>query len=250
MLWVLLAAGVIALATVIGTCVGYIFKDISQKANDAVIGFSAGVMLCATAFGLIEPSIEHGGVYGELIAIAGIFVGAIFLGSIDKLMPQFNEKIGINSSNGQGRVLLFVIAIAIHHLPEGIAVGVSFGTGNFSDIAMVCGSIAIQNMPEAAVIIAPMLKSGISRKKSMIIALISGGMEIAGTFFGFLAVNIATFIMPFALAFAGGSMVYIIIDEMIPQTHGNGFGKMASYSALTGFCAMLVFDGLIEKFVS
>ncbi len=250
MLWVLLAAGVIALATVMGTCVGYLFKDISQKANDAVIGFSAGVMLCATAFGLIEPSIEYGGACGELIAIAGIFAGAIFLGSVDKLMPQFNEKIGINLSNGQGRVLLFVTAIAIHHLPEGIAVGVSFGTGDFSDIAMVCGSIAIQNMPEAAVIIAPMLKSGISRKKAMIIALISGGMEILGTFFGFFAVSVATFIMPFALAFAGGSMVYIIIDEMIPQTHGNGFGKIASYSALAGFCSMLVFDGLIEKFVS
>ena len=250
MLWVLLSAGAIALATVVGTCVGYIFKDISQKANDSVIGFSAGVMLCATVVGLIEPSVAYGGKYGELIAICGIFAGAAFLAFIDKLVPQLNEKIGVSSSSGQGRVLLFVSAIAIHHLPEGIAVGVSFGTGDFSDIAMVCGSIAIQNMPEAAVIIAPMLKSGISRKKAIIIALISGGMEILGTFFGFFAVSIATFIMPFALAFAGGSMVYIIIDEKIPQTHGNGFGKMASYSALAGFCMMLVFDGLIEKFVS
>ena len=98
MLWVLLAAGVIALATVIGTCIGYLFKDISQKANDCVIGFSAGVMLCAAIFGLVEPSIEYGGRWGELIAISGIFAGALFLGFIDKLMPQLNEKIGVNSS--------------------------------------------------------------------------------------------------------------------------------------------------------
>ena len=250
MLWVLLAAGIIALATFIGTCVGYLFKDITQKANDSVIGFSAGVMLCAAIFGLVEPSIEYGGKYGEIVAIAGIFLGAIFLGLIDRLMPKINSKIGVNTSKGESRALLLVAAIAIHHLPEGIAVGVSFGTGNFSDIAMVCGSIAIQNLPEAAVIIAPMLKSGISRKRAMIIALISGCMEIIGTFFGFFAVSAATFIMPFALAFAGGSMIYIIIDEMVPETHGNGFGRLASYSALAGFCSMLAFDGLISKFVS
>ncbi len=250
MLWVLLAAAVIAFATFIGTCVGYLFKDISQKTNDGVIGFSAGVMLCAAIFGLVEPSVEYGGRYGEIIATLGIFAGAIFLGMIDKIMPRLNEKVGVRSGSGQGRVLLFVAAIAIHHLPEGIAVGVSFGTGNISDIAMVCGSIAIQNMPEAAVIIAPMLKSGVSRKRAMVIALISGGMEIVGTFFGFFAVSVATFIMPFALAFAGGSMIYIIIDEMVPETHGHGFCKIASYSAVAGFCSMLVFDGVIEKLVT
>ena len=246
MQWVLLAAAGIALSTVIGTFLGFLFKNISQSANDCVIGFSAGVMLCAAICGLVEPSMEYGGKYAVLITVMGIFVGALFLYCVDKLMPKINQAIGIKGEEKQGRALLLVAAIAIHHLPEGIAAGVSFGTGNVNEIVMVCGGIAIQNMPEAAVIIAPMLHSGITHKKAMLIALISGGMEVLGTLLGFFAVSFATAIMPFALAFAGGSMMYIIIDEMIPQTHIAKFGSKASFSTLGGFCTMLVFDTVLE----
>ncbi|MBE6600116.1 MAG: ZIP family metal transporter [Ruminococcaceae bacterium] len=243
--WVLITAGIIALSTVIGTFIGFCFKNISKKANNCVIGFSAGVMLCAAVGGLIEPAIEYGGNFGVLIAVLGIFCGALFLWLVDKLMPKINSVIGVKEENGQGRVMLLVAAIAIHHLPEGIAAGVSFGTGNMREIAMVCGGIAIQNMPEAAVIIAPMLNSGVSRKKAVFIALISGGMEVIGTLLGFFFVTVANAIMPFALAFAGGSMMYIIIDEMIPQTHGEKFGATASFFTLFGFSLMLIFDTVI-----
>ncbi len=242
LLWVFVAAGVIAAATLIGTLIGYLFKNITQKQNDAVIAFSAGVMLSAAVFGLIEPSLDFGGRFGVFITVAGVFLGAAFLCLIDKLIPKIN---GLASDKKQGRALLFASAIAIHHLPEGVAVGVSFGTGNVSDIAMVCGSIAIQNIPEAAVIISPMLQSGMSKKKTALVALISGGAEILGTFFGYFAVSVATFIMPVALAFAGGSMLYIIVDEMIPETHSESYGRMATYLMLAGFCTMLVFDFVI-----
>ncbi len=240
MRWVLLTAGIIALSTIIGTFIGFCFKNISKKANNCVIGFSAGVMLCAATSGLVEPSIEYGGV---IVAVIGIFCGALFLYAVDLMMPKINSAIGVKGEGG--RVMLLVAAIAIHHLPEGIAAGVSFGTGDMREIAMVCGGIAIQNMPEAAVIIAPMLNAGISRKKALIIALISGGMEIAGTLLGFFFVSLANAIMPFALAFAGGSMIYIIIDEMIPQTHGETFGALASFCTIGGFSLMLIFDTVL-----
>ncbi len=243
--WVLLTAGLIALSTVIGTFIGFCFKNISQKGNDLVIGFSAGVMLCAAVCGLVEPSIAYGGRFGVVVAVVGIFCGALFLCGVDKLMPKINSAIGMNEEKGQGRVMLLVAAIAIHHLPEGIAAGVSFGTGNAREIAMVCGGIAIQNMPEAAVIIAPMLNSGVSRKKALVIAFISGGMEVVGTLFGYFAVTLASAIMPFALAFAGGSMMYIIVDEMIPQTHSHKFGGKASFATMGGFCTMLIFDAVL-----
>ena len=202
-------------------------------------------MLCAAICGLIEPSLEYGGAYAVFITVAGIFVGALFLYLVDKLMPKINQAIGVKGEGKQGRALLLVAAIAIHHLPEGIAAGVSFGTGDVGEIIMVCGGIAIQNMPEAAVIIAPMLNAGITRKKAVIIAFISGGMEVLGTLLGFFAVSFANAIMPFALAFAGGSMMYIIIDEMIPQTHVAKFGSKASFATLGGFCIMLVLDAVL-----
>ena len=247
LLWVFVAAGVVAAATLIGTLIGYLFKNISQKQNDAVIAFSAGVMLSAAVFGLIEPSVEYGGRFGTFVAVVGVFLGAGFLCLIDKAIPKLN---GVASDKKQGKALLLASAIAIHHLPEGIAVGVSFGTGNISDIAMVCGSIAIQNIPEAAVIISPMLQSGMSKNKTALVALISGGAEIIGTFFGYFAVSIATSIMPLALSFAGGSMLYIIVDEMIPETHSESYGRMATYLMLAGFCTMLVFDFVIGAFAS
>ena len=245
MQWVLLAACGIGLSTVIGTGVGFAFKNISQKPYNCVIGFAAGVMLCAAVCGLIEPSLEGGGVLGSALAVVGIFCGALFLFLVDKLTPRLNAAVGIEDGKSQGRVMLLVAAIAIHHLPEGIAAGVSFGSDSVGDIIMVCGGIAIQNMPEAAVIIAPMLNSGISCTKALLIALMSGGVEILGTFIGYFAVTLAVAIMPFALAFAGGSMMYIIIDEMIPQTHEQKLSRSVSFATLGGFCLMLVLDSML-----
>ena len=138
--------------------------------------------------------------------------------------------------------MLFVLAIAIHNFPEGIAAGIGFGSGNTAEALTVAGGIALQNIPEGMVVIAPMLAAGISRKRTLLIALSTGLIEVVGTLVGYLAVRISTVILPFALAFAGGTMLYIISDEMIPETHSHGCERGATYALLVGFCLMLAVD--------
>ena len=142
--------------------------------------------------------------------------------------------------------MLFVMAIAIHNLPEGIAAGVGFGSGNTSEALLIAGGIALQNIPEGMVIIAPMLAAGVKPRRTFLIALGTGLVEVVGTMLGFFAVNISSAILPFALAFAGGTMLYVISDEMIPETHAHGSERGATYSLLVGFCLMLVFDVLLH----
>ena len=248
---VLLTALGVGGATVIGALLGFLFKNPSHKWNDIILSFAAGVMLAAAVMGLILPSLEYGGHFSLLIAIAGIFCGALCLNLIDKLVPHLHKMTGVDQEahsekNEQlGKVLLFVIAIAIHNLPEGIAAGVSFGTGDSLQALTVAGGIALQNIPEGMVIIAPMLASGMKRGRTFVIAMMTGVIEVLGTLIGYFAVSVSTVILPFALAFAGGTMLYVISDEMIPETHAHGNERAATYSLLVGFCLMLVFDVLI-----
>ena len=247
---VLLTALGVGGATIIGAIIGFLFKNISHKFSDIVLSFAAGVMLAAAVLGLILPSIEYGGDYGVIITVVGIFVGALCLNLIDKLVPHLHRFIGPededNHSDGKlAKVLLFVTAIAIHNLPEGIAAGVGFGSGNTVHALIIAGGIALQNIPEGMVIIGPMLAAGVSPKKTFVCAMITGLVEVVGTLIGYFAVNIASVILPFALAFAGGTMLYVISDEMIPETHAHGSQRGATYALLIGFCLMLVFDCLL-----
>ena len=141
--------------------------------------------------------------------------------------------------------MLFVTAIAIHNLPEGIAAGVGFGSGNTSQALIIAGGIALQNIPEGMVVIAPMLAAGLKPSKTLIIAMLTGLFEVIGTLIGYFAVSISTAILPFALAFAGGTMLYVISDEMIPETHAHGGERGATYALLVGFCVMMVMDVLL-----
>lgn len=243
---VLLTALGVGGATVIGSLIGFIFKNISHKFSDIILSFAAGVMLAAAVLGLIVPSLEYGGKYGILITVAGIFVGAVCLNLIDKLVPHLHKIVGVEPESHHNanlnKVLLFVLAIAIHNLPEGIAAGVGFGSGDTTQALIIAGGIALQNIPEGMVIIAPMLAAGISPRKTFILAMITGFVEVIGTLIGYFAVSISTAILPFALAFAGGTMLYVISDEIIPETHAHGSERGATYSLLVGFCVMLVTD--------
>ena len=250
---VLLTALGVGGATVIGALIGFAFKNISHRFSDIILSFAAGVMLAAAVLGLIIPSVEHGAVYGTpfalLITVAGMFVGALCLNLIDKLVPHLHALAGVESeehkNEGLSKVLLFVMAIAIHNLPEGIAAGVGFGSGDTSGALIIAGGIALQNIPEGMVIIAPMLAAGVSKKRTLLIASLTGLVEVVGTLIGYLAVSISTAILPFALAFAGGTMLYVISDEMIPETHAHGAQRGATYALLFGFALMLCMDFLM-----
>ena len=246
---VLLTALGVGGATVIGALIGFIFKNISHKFSDIVLSFAAGVMLAAAVLGLIIPSLEYGGKYGILVTVAGIFAGAVCLNLIDKLVPHLHKIVGVEPESHHNanlsKVLLFVLAIAIHNLPEGIAAGVGFGSGDTTQALIIAGGIALQNIPEGMVIIAPMLAAGISPRKTFILAMITGLVEVVGTLIGYFAVSISTAILPFALAFAGGTMLYVISDEMIPDTDAHGSERGATYALLIGFCVMLVTDVLL-----
>ena len=247
---VLLTALGVGGATVIGAVIGFLFKNISHKFSDIVLAFAAGVMLSAAVLGLIIPSVEYGGKYGLIITVAGIFVGAVCLNLIDKLVPHMHKMVGADVESHRGnanlsKVLLFVTAIAIHNLPEGIAAGVSFGSDNVSEALIIAGGIALQNIPEGMVIIGPMLAAGISPKRTFLCAFATGLVEVAGTLLGYFAVTVASAVLPFALAFAGGTMLYVISDEMIPETHAHGSERGATYALLVGFCVMLISDVLL-----
>ncbi len=246
---VLLTALGVGGATIIGSLMGFIFKKMSHKFSDIVLSFAAGVMLSAAILGLIVPSLEYGGKYGILITVGGIFAGAVCLNLIDKLVPHLHRLAGTDTESHNNadlnKVLLFVCAIAIHNLPEGIAAGVGFGSGDTAQALVIAGGIALQNIPEGMVIIGPMLAAGVTPRKTFIAAMITGLVEVIGTLIGYFAVSIASAILPFALAFAGGTMLYVISDEMIPETHAHGSERGATYALLTGFCVMLVTDFLL-----
>lgn len=233
-------------ATVLGALLGFLIKNIPHRYNDALLGFASGVMLAASFSGLITPSLELGNAF---ITICGIFLGAGCLHLLDRFTPHLHKLSGVepeSHTNGSiAKVMLFVMAIAIHNLPEGIAAGVGFGSGDHSTALTVAVGIALQNVPEGMVIIAPLLLAGVSARRTFLLALGTGLIEVFGTFLGYFAVSVSQAVLPFALAFAGGTMLYVISDEMIPETHAHGYERLATYSLLAGVCVMLLMDTLI-----
>ncbi len=235
-------------ATMIGSLLGFVFKKVSYKFSDIVLSFAAGVMLGASIIGLVLPSLEHGGSLALPVTVVGIFTGAFCVKLLDRLVPYLHNLAGVDTKSNTeedmqlNSVLLFVFAIAIHNFPEGIAAGVGFGTGNIKDALTVAGGIALQNLPEGMIIIAPMLAAGISPKRTLLGALGTGIIEILGTLLGYYAVSLSGAILPFALAFAGGTMLYVISDEMIPQTHSRDCEQNTTFALFLGFCLMLATD--------
>lgn len=234
-------------ATVIGALIGFCFKKIDEKLNDGILGFAAGIMLAAAILGLIIPSAQQAGKTGIWMTIAGVFCGALFLNFADKLTPHLHHLTGVKEEEHKhnahlNKVMLFVMAIAIHNLPEGLAAGVGVGAGDMGNALTIAFGIALQNIPEGMVIISPMILSGISKGRTFMIALVTGLVEVIGTFIGFMAAGVSSAILPFCLAFAGGTMLYVISDEMIPETHSHGNERLATYALLVGFMVMLLMD--------
>ena len=231
-------------ATIFGAVIGYIFRGISNAFSNIILSFAAGVMLAASVIGLVLPSLEYGGFNPPLVTASGIIIGALSLNFLEKLVPHMieNPQTETNSSARVNKVLLFVLAIAIHNFPEGIAAGVGFGSGDISQALTIAGGIALQNIPEGMVVITPMMAAGISPRKTLLYAMLTGVVEIIGTFIGYFAVTVSTAVLPFALAFAGGIMLYVISEDMIPECHADGNSRAAAFALLTGFCLMIVLD--------
>lgn len=248
---VLLTAVGVGGATVIGSIIGFIFKNLTEKYADKVLSFAAGVMLATSVFNLIIPSVENENSYSEIISVAGIFSGSLCITILDmfvkKIMCPYYLKFSENTENEKTvhGIILFISAIAIHNLPEGIAAGVGFGTGNTADALIIAGSIALQNLPEGMVVVSPMLSVGISRSKTFLIAVFTGIIEVIGTLFGYCAVNISNSILPFALSFAGGTMIYVICGDMIPETQSVSGKQNTIYSLICGFCLMIILNSII-----
>lgn len=237
-------------ATVLGAALGFCFKRIPHRYNDALLSFAAGVMLAAAIMGLIVPAVELGGRHGVWMAALGVFVGALFLTFADRLIPHLHSLAGMErEAHGRNReldrILLFILAIAIHNFPEGVAAGVASGQEDIGNAVSVGVGIMLQNIPEGMIVISPLLLAGVSRGRAFLIASFTGVIEVFGTFLGYFAVSIVSTILPFALAFAGGTMLYVIGDEMIPETHSHGYERLATYSLLAGFVLMLVLDAYL-----
>lgn len=242
----LLAALGVGGATILGVLVGFVLRDTAKRFSNVVLSFAAGVMLAAAIFGLILPATEQGGL-DLLLGIAGVLSGAVCLAFAERLVPYMAKLAGCEpSADGSVEgVMLFVLAIAIHNLPEGLAAGVGFGAGEVGEAMLIAGGIALQNVPEGMVIVPPMLASGVRPFRTFLLAALTGVVEIIGTLIGYFAVRIAAVMLPFALGFAGGTMLYVIGDEMIPRTHKDENARASTFSLLVGFCLMLVFCVLV-----
>lgn len=248
----LITAVAVGISSVLGTGFGVLIRKIPHKYNDLILGSASGIMLAAAIVGLILPAMETEGKYSLLMTVGGVLAGATLVSILDRITPHLHKLAGLDQEEhannaGTGKVLLFISAIAIHKFPEGLAAGVSFGTENTGDILTVTGSIALQNIPEAMVIVAPLLAIGVTIKRTLLISIGIGVVSMLGMGLGYGLISITSVLMPFFLSFAGGTMLYVISDEMIPETHAHGFEKQATFSMIGGFLLVLILQKLMEN---
>lgn len=244
MIQVWLSAAGLSIATIIGSLLGFMFKNLPHKWNDTILGFCAGVMLCAASMGLIVPAAESAGIEGWWIILIGVIVGMLFLSLLDFVTPHLHKITGIEPEEHKNNaslnhILLFVMAIALHKLPEGIATGVGFNAEDTGNAWAVTMGIAIQNIPEGMVVITPLLIAGVSKIRTFILSLCIALLEVVGVWIGYGMGAISASLLPLLLALSGGAMLYVVCDEMIPETHAHGYQKYASYALVIGFVTMV-----------
>jgi ZIP family zinc transporter len=242
-IWLGSVASLVAgLATGAGALPVLFTKKISDKLLDVLLGFSAGVMLAATAFSLIVPAID---LSSPWVAAGGIVIGAIVLYLVDRFIPHFHPALGPEGPSSRlSRVWLLILAITIHNFPEGLAVGVSFGSGEVAAGFVIAMAIGLQNMPEGLAVALPLLREGYSRRRSLWYGTLTGLVEPVGGLLGVALVSIFHPILPWALAFAAGAMLFVVSDEMIPESHRKGFEKEATFGFMVGFVIMMLLDSL------
>ena len=240
------AAG-LSLATIIGSVIGFLVKSLPHKWNDAILGFCAGVMLAASTVGLILPAAQDAGSSRWWLILIGVILGMLLLNVLDLVTPHLHKLTGLEEEEHRNNaslnhVLLFVLAIALHKLPEGIAAGVGFNAADSTDAWAVTLGIAIQNVPEGMVVIAPLLIAGVSKIRTFLISLVIALLEVVGVWIGYGMGAISPILLPVMLALAGGAMLSVVSDEMIPETHAHGYQKLATYALVLGFVSLVFLE--------
>lgn len=248
----ILASTLAGLATGVGALPTIFFKNVPDRILNTLLGGAAGVMLAATSFSLIIPGIESG---QELwnnetivitVIVSGMLIGAIFLDRIDKWLPHEHFFMGHEGPDSKlKKIWLFVIAVTIHNFPEGLAVGVGFGGGDVNAGTSLAIGIGLQNMPEGLAVALPLIGLGYSRWKAIGIATLTGLVEPIGGLLGVGAVTAFNQVLPLGLAFAAGAMLFVISDEIIPETHSKGKSRSATFGVMIGFVIMMAMDNLL-----
>lgn len=246
-IWI--SAAALCAASFIGSLFGFFIKKMPHRWNDTIMGYCAGVMLAASVVGLILPAFEMTTDWDVLWVIGGVLAGAIFLNFLDYITPHMHHLTGLAPEEHQknatlNRVMLFVMAIAIHKFPEGMAAGVGFNAEDVGNAWAVTAGLSLQNVPEGMVVISPLLLAGVSKGRTLMISLLIAVFEIVGVWVGFLAGHVSQQMLPAMLAFAGGAMLYVVSDEMIPETHAHGYHKPATYALLVGFLSLVLMEGM------
>lgn len=242
--------------TALGAGMVFFFKKIDRRVLDAMLGFAAGVMIAASFWSLLAPSIELSSDMGMIPWLApaiGFLAGGIFLRLVDRLLPHLHIEYGREEAEGiktnWSRSILLVLAITLHNIPEGLAVGVGFGAiGANVGSASLAGAMAlalgigIQNFPEGAAVSIPLRRDGMGRLKSFFYGQASGIVEPIAGVAGAALVGTMRPILPYALAFAAGAMIYVVIEEVLPEANRDGNGHLATIGAMLGFAIMMILD--------
>lgn len=247
------ASAAAGFGTVLGALCVFAVRELSKKLEDGLLSAAAGIMLAAAFFSLLLPAIGYGESYfgsrpqSVLVVIAGLLFGALSLFLIHQRVPHEHFVLGREGpvSSALSRIWLFVIAITLHNFPEGMAVGVGFGGGDISNGVTLATGIGIQNFPEGLAVAVSLLSVGYSRSEAFVIAALTAVVEPIGGLFGSIAVSLAAPLMPLAMGFAAGAMLFVISDEIIPETHRSGFSNIATFSLLGGFCVMMFLDATL-----
>jgi ZIP family zinc transporter len=242
--------------TALGASMVFFFKKINQKVLNGMLGFAAGVMIAASFWSLLKPAIEmseEAGQPGWIPAVIGFLCGGAFLLLVDKLLPHLHLGLSMDKAEGiktsWQRSILLVLAITLHNIPEGLAVGVAFGAlANNPDTGILAGAIALalgiglQNFPEGAAVSIPLRREGFSRFKAFTFGQLSGVVEpIAGVLGAVLVLTVQP-LLPYALSFAAGAMIFVVVEELIPESQTGQETDVSTIGAMLGFATMMLLD--------
>jgi len=237
-----IAAFIAGSATILGSATVFFVKNVSEKFLDTLMGFAAGVMLSVTFFGLVAPAIKIGGIWKTSL---GIFLGALFLIVMEKAIPHVHRVTGMKGPPVHlGKLWLFILAITIHNFPEGLTVGVGFAGGNINSGIVMAIGIGIQNIVEGLAVAVSFFRATNKMMKAFLVASFTCVVEPVGGFLGVSILSIAKPLVPYGLAFAAGAMLFVTVEELIPETHSRGNVRESTIGIILGFIVMMILESM------